>query len=118
GVGASAGLLGELLVRVHPADLHVAARGNRADRVFGLPPLDPPDRRREEQREALHAHPHRLRRAEVAQLLEHHEQREADEGQDEAERGHAATPRAISRACASAEYRSEKWRTGWGRKSR
>jgi hypothetical protein len=101
-VGPVADLLGEVLVRVHPADLHVAARGDRADRVLGLPHLLAPDRRGEEERELLDPHAHPLGDAEVAQLVEDHEQREAHEGEHEAEERHAATPRATSRACASA----------------
>ncbi len=101
-VGPVADLLGKILVRVHPGDLHVAARGDRADRVLGLAHLLAPEGGREEQRELLHAHANRLRGAVVAELVEDHEQRKADEGQEEAERVHAATPLATSRACASA----------------
>ena len=102
-VGPGAHLVREALVRVHPRDLHVAARRDRPDRVFGLADLLPREQRREEQREALHPHAHGLGGREVARLVQDHEDDEAEEGQEPA---HAATPwtspRAVSRASASA----------------
>ena len=58
------------LLRVHAGDLHVAARRDRADRVLGLAALDPEERRREEQREALDAHADGLRDREVPELVQ------------------------------------------------
>ncbi len=57
-------------LRAHPGDLHEPPRGDRADHVFGLPLAHPHDLRREEQREALHAHPHGLGHGEVPELVQ------------------------------------------------
>ena len=65
-----------------PRDLHVAAERDRPDGVLGLAALDLADQRREEQREALDAHPDRLGGGEVAELVEDDQQREADEGEE------------------------------------
>src|SRR5918999_593951 len=108
-VGASPHLVGEVLVGVHPADLHVAPRGDRADAVLGLPHLLARQDRGEEEREALDPHADGLGRGEVPQLVEDDQEREADEGEQPA---HAATPRETARASASASYRSENSRSG------
>ena len=73
-----------LLVRTHAGDLHVAAERDRPDRVLGLRALGPPaeDQRREEQREALDAHPDRLGGGEVPGFMQDDQRGEADEGED------------------------------------
>jgi hypothetical protein len=98
-VGAVAHVLRQVVVRVHAGDLHVAPERDHAERVLGLAPGLAPDERREEEREALRAHADRLGRGEVPGLVEHDQQREADEGEDPA---HARTPAAASRAASSA----------------
>ena len=72
------------LFGVHAGDLHVAPRGDRADRVLGLPPAHAEKRRREEQREALHPHAHGLGDGEVPELVQHDQHDDAEEGQDPA----------------------------------
>src|SRR3954452_25437949 len=112
-VGPVADLLGEVLGRVHAADLHVAAQRQGADRVLRLPHLLAYQQRREEQREALHAHADRLGGGEVPQLVEHDQEHEAERGEEPA---HVRTPAtsspARSRASASAPYSTLKWWIG------
>ena len=72
--------------RAHPRDLHVAARRDRADRVVGLAAFDPGEPGREEQREALHAHPDGLRDEEVAELVEHDQRHDPEQRQYPAHR--------------------------------
>ena len=98
-VGAVLDLRRDLLRRVHAGDLHVAAERDRADRVLRLaaPRLRP--QRREEQREALDAHPDRLGGREVAELVQHDQGREAQERQQPA---HAASAPTSSAATARA----------------
>ena len=69
----------QLVVGVHAADLHVAARGDRGDPVLGLAPFDRPDLRPEEEEEPLDPHPGRLGGEEVPRLVEDDQQREAEE---------------------------------------
>ena len=76
-------------MRVHARDAHVAAERDRADGVLRLAAAHARDQRREEQREALHAHPDRLGRAEVARLVEDDQRGEAEEGEHPA---HPAPP--------------------------
>jgi hypothetical protein len=95
-VGAVANLLRELLGGVHAADLHVAAERDGADRILGLADLLAHEQRREEQREALHPHAHRLGGGEVPRLVEHDQHHEADERQEPA---HARAPSTSSCAC-------------------
>ena len=97
-VGAVLDLRRDLLRRVHAGDLHVAAERDRADRVLRLaaPRLRP--QRREEQREALDAHPDRLGGREVAELVQHDQGREAQERQDPAHAASAPTELAGDRA--------------------
>src|SRR5262249_28102520 len=103
----------QLLRRVHAADLHVAPERDRADAVLGLALADLGDQRREEQREALHAHPPRLRGPAVAELVQDDQRGKAEEGQDP---GHARTPissPASWRASESTTYRVSKLCTRW-----
>ena len=68
----------------HAGDLHVAAEGQRADRVLGLATPDAKQRRRKEQREALYAHADRLGRGEVPQLVQHDQRDDAEDRQNPA----------------------------------
>src|SRR5206468_2017884 len=82
--------------------------------VFGFPPLDAPQLRREEEEEALHAHPGHLRDDEVPALVQHDQRREP---RDDQKPGHATArpsikPRACSRAASSISKSSSKRRTG------
>jgi len=72
-------LLGDLLVRVHPGDLHVAAERDRTDAVLGLAAAELDQHGPEEQREAFDAHADRLRGQEVAELVEDDQGGEAGE---------------------------------------
>ena len=85
-VGAPAGLRVQVsqLFGVHAGDLHVAARRDRADHVFGLSPANPEQLGREEQREALHAHADGLGDHEVPQLVQHDQRDDAEDRQDPA----------------------------------
>jgi hypothetical protein len=101
-VRAGLHLLGQLLARVHPADLHEAAGGDPADAVLGLAAADLHERPAEEEHEALDAHADRLGRREVAGLVQDDQHREAREGQHPA---HASAPirsAAVVRASRSA----------------
>ena len=80
-------LRGNLLLRVHAGDLHVAAERDRFDPVLGLAALERPDRRPEEEEEALDPHPRRLGGDEVAGLVEDDQQAEADEDEEPAHAG-------------------------------
>ena len=79
-VGAVGDLLRNLLVGVHARDAHVAAEWNGPDCVLGLPTCDPNELRWKEQREALHAHPHRLGSGEVPKLVQHDQCHEPQDG--------------------------------------
>ena len=98
------------LVGRHPGDLHVAARGDRADPVLGLADLAPHQQRREEHREALDAHAQPLGRHEVAELVQQHEHHDAEDRPD------PAHPRHFGRAPASRPgawvAASRSWRRG------
>ena len=86
----------------HAGDLHVATSGDRADRILGLAPTHTQKRGREEQREALHAHAHRLGRGEVPELVQHDQQHDAKDGQDPAHRSQCATATPASPSVAPA----------------
>ena len=73
-VAAVSDLGRQLLVGVHPGDLHEAPRGDRADPVLGLAALHRDQLRREEEEEALDPHPARLGGGEVARLVEDDQQ--------------------------------------------
>ena len=84
-VGAGPNLVGQLLVGVHPADLHVAPCGDQADGVLGLPHTLRGDRGREEERELLDPHAHQLRNREMPQLVQYHQRGKAGKRQDPAQ---------------------------------
>ena len=92
-VGAVGDLRRDLLRRVHARDPHVAAERDRADRVLRLAAAHAAEQRREEEREALHAHPDGLGGREVAELVQDDQRGEAQEGEQPAQ---AATPIASS----------------------
>ena len=81
-VGTVGDLRRNLLLRIHAGDFHVAAERDRFDPVLGLAALERPDRRAEEEEEALDPHPGRLGGDVVAGLVEHDQQAEADEDVD------------------------------------
>src|SRR4051794_10737905 len=95
----------DLLLRVHPRDLHEPAERQPADAVLRLPALEAQARAPEEQREALDAHADGLRGGEVAELVEDDERREAGEREQPAHRATASSATsspAMRRASASA----------------
>ena len=79
-VDAVAGVLGDLLLRRHAADLAEAAERDDADAVLRLAPGAPQRRRREADVELLDAHAERLGGDEVAELVDGDEEREAEDG--------------------------------------
>src|SRR4051812_3285558 len=111
-VGPRGDLRRELLVGAHPGDLHVAAERDRPDGVLGLAAADLAQQRREEEREALDAHPGGLGRGEVPELVQDDERGEAEEGEQPAQVRTAISSDATVRASRSASYSDSKARTG------
>jgi len=71
-----------LLLRVHPRDLHVAAGWDHADPVLRLADLPLQDHRPEEQREPLDPHADGLGRGKVARLVQDDQRREPQDRQE------------------------------------
>src|SRR3954452_12655053 len=111
-VGARRDLRRELLVGAHPGDLHVAAEWDRPDGVLGLAAAELGQQRREEEREALDAHPGGLGRGEVPELVQDDERGEAEEGEQPAQVRTAISSDPTVRASRSASYSDSKARTG------
>ena len=104
-VGAGRDVRRQLLLRVHPGDLHEAAERDRADPVLGLADLLLHDERREEQAESLDAHAARLGGDEVAELVQDDQRGEARECEEPAQARTASrstSDAAAARASASA----------------
>ena len=90
-VGVGAAPIGDrrLLEGVHPRDAHVAAEEEELDPVLGLAPPHRPQARAESHEELLDPHPTRLRRHEVAGLVDHDDDDDRDEEQNPVQRlGH------------------------------
>ena len=83
----------DLLERVHAGDLDVAARGDRLDAVFGLPPPRRPKTRAEPDEEFLDLDIEGPGDAEVRRLMDEDHHEEGDEERDLADRSGQGNPR-------------------------